>query len=435
MPSLGPETEHGNDTGLMSALVVNSDLIAVALGDHGHIRFANAAFNRLFRRHDGPTDASILDLLLPEHREGVAAVMRATTAQQPSCVGAAFRGEDGPVDVELRFQRVNHAGESLLAVAAQDITDRCRTQEQLNLLAYSDPLTSLANRAMFIDRLRQAALATRRTGHFFAVLMLDLDHFKAVNDSHGHAAGDYVLQRIALRMLACLRESDTVARLGGDEFAVLLPTLRRRSDAAVVADPLTKLAQQPIHYGKFELKVGASVGIAICPDHADTVDSLLAAADAALYAAKQQGRGCTVWATPASVADSAPEPLVWDAAHEVGVPEIDQQHAHLASLLNELANALRNGQEHAAIFREIVGYAVFHFGFEERLMQTCHYNGTAVHQGMHRRLMEDIRSLRLDESECPSVSLTLRYLQVWLLRHVDGADRDLAVALQKHDRS
>jgi hemerythrin len=99
------------------------------------------------------------------------------------------------------------------------------------------------------------------------------------------------------------------------------------------------------------------------------------------------------------------------------------------SLLNELADALRNGQKHAAIFREIVRYADFHFATEERLMLTCRYDGAVAHQDMHRRLMDDVRSLRLDEAEGVSVSLTLRYLQEWLLRHIDGADRDLAAAL------
>jgi diguanylate cyclase (GGDEF)-like protein/hemerythrin-like metal-binding protein len=258
--------------------------------------------------------------------------------------------------------------------------------------------------------------------------MLDLDGFKSINDRYGHGVGDLVLQRIASRLLACLRDNDTAARVGGDEFAVLLPILKMRADAAAIAQRLTELARQPIDLGTVEVEVGASAGIAIYPEHAGTVDQLLAAADAALYAAKRHGCGCVVWATAASVADTAPAPLTWSAEHNVGVREIDEQHAHLAALLNGLAAALRNGQEHGAILQEVVRYAGFHFATEERLMRACCYDGLESHQDMHRRLLDELRGLRLDEAGF-SFSLTVRYLQNWLLRHVDGADRDLAAAL------
>jgi diguanylate cyclase (GGDEF)-like protein/hemerythrin-like metal-binding protein len=412
----------------LAALLINSNLIALALADHDRLLFVNAAFRRLFNHPGGLTDVSILDLLLPVHREPAANAMRATNGMSPLCIAEAFHGDAKTFEVELRFEGVICDGAPLIAIFAQDVTDRYRVEAQLNLLAFSDPLTGLGNRAMFADRLRHAMLAARRSGQSFAVLELDLDNFKPINDHHGHGAGDLVLQRIAARLLACLRDTDTVVRLGGDEFAALIPSLTIRDEAMITAERLIDVIKQPVGFGKLELRVGSSVGVAIYPEHADTVDHLLAAADRALYVAKRRGRGRAIWASEAASADIAPSPLVWNVAHEVGIPEIDTQHARLVELLNRLSDALRNGEAHDAALREVVRFTQFHFATEERLMRSHRYNGAAAHTDMHQRLLEDLRGLCLDGAGF-SVSLIVRYLREWLLRHVDGADRDLAAAL------
>jgi diguanylate cyclase (GGDEF)-like protein/hemerythrin-like metal-binding protein len=416
----------------MAALLINSNLIALALLDHDRVLFANAAFHRLFDHRGGLANACIIDLLLPAHRALLEGALRADNEPPRACVAEAFRGDATTFEVELRFESVMFRGQSLLAVFAQDVTDRYRVEAQLNLLAYSDPLTGLGNRALFADRLRQAALTTRGTARSFAVLVLDLDFFKEINDRHGHDAGDLVLQRVAARLLAGLRDTDTIVRLGGDEFAVLLPGLTARADAMTAAERLTELATQSITFESVEVRLGASVGIAIYPEHATTVDQLLAAADRALYVAKRRGRGCAAWASPVSAANAAPVPLIWNVAHEVGVSEIDDQHARLVALLNELAAALRNGEEHEAALQEVICYTRFHFATEEQLMKQHCYEGSAAHRDMHRRLMDDLHGLRLDGPGV-SVSLVVRYLQEWLLRHVDGADRDLAAAILAAD--
>ena len=430
MPLAIPELASQSDISALATLVAESNLIALALADHERLLFANAAFGCLFGRPAGLTDVSLLDLLVPADRERVGAALRSAEEPPPTCVATASRGEHATFEVELHCERVTCEHRALLAIFAQDITDRFRTEAQLNLLAYSDPLTGLPNRAMFADRIRQAAMASRRTGRGFSVIMLDLDGFKAVNDAHGHDAGDLVLRRVASRLQAGLRDSDTAARLGGDEFAVLLPDLAIRAAATAVAERLVGAASQPIALRSSNVRVGASAGIACYPEHAVTVDQLLSAADAALYAAKRRGRGCVEWAVAALPEETTPELLTWTAALDVGMPEIDEQHAKLAGLLNKLAVALRNGEDHIEIFREIIHYTAFHFATEERLMQACHYDGAASHEDMHRRLLDDLRSLRLEKGVSLSVGLTLRYLQEWLLRHVDGADRDLAAALR-----
>jgi diguanylate cyclase (GGDEF)-like protein/hemerythrin-like metal-binding protein/PAS domain S-box-containing protein len=408
--------------------LVESDLIALAVARNTNLLFANRAFCTLFGREDGLLGLPVIELVIAAHRERLAQALGLAGGAGTDCIASVVRADGSVIDAELRLGEIVHDNQTLIAISARDVTERRRTEAQLGLLAYTDPLTGLANRAMFADQLRQVALRARRAGQIFALLMLDLDGFKAVNDRHGHEAGDHLLRQIAHSFAACLRETDSVARLGGDEFVVLLSRLNLRADAVAVANRLIRAAAQPVSLGMHEVQMGTSVGIALFPEHAGTVDLLLAAADTALYSAKREGRGRYAWASAATSAGSGPPALLWNATHEVGIHEIDEQHARLAGLLNDLVGALRNGEDHTTIFREIIRYTEFHFASEERLMAQYNYADSEAHRDLHRRLLDDIRNLGL-EHEGFSVSLILRYLQEWLLRHVDGADRELARAL------
>lgn len=159
------------------------------------------------------------------------------------------------------------------------------------LLAGLDPLTEVPNRRLFQDRLEQAlARARRRSGHV-ALLFLDLDGFKEVNDRHGHEMGDRVLRRVAARLVGAVRTEDTVARLGGDEFGVLLADVRGSDDAAAVARKLLAALRLPIAANGARVRLGASVGIALFPEHGAAADGLLRAADDAMYRVKTGGKG------------------------------------------------------------------------------------------------------------------------------------------------
>ncbi|HKT84545.1 MAG TPA: GGDEF domain-containing response regulator [Novosphingobium sp.] len=162
-----------------------------------------------------------------------------------------------------------------------------RAEEQLTHRSLHDPLTDLPNRTLFFDRLEQSCARARRHGDPFAVLMLDLDRFKEINDSYGHAAGDLTLTTIAARLRSNLREVDTVARLGGDEFAVLLQNVGTTELALKLGEKLTGLIEQPIACDKRMLSVGASIGIALCPALDCTPQALLSSADDAMYVAKR----------------------------------------------------------------------------------------------------------------------------------------------------
>ena len=182
-----------------------------------------------------------------------------------------------------------------------DITEHKLTEERIQRVAHHDSLTGLPNRLLFNDRLQHAISLAKRDARQFALLFLDLDRFKAVNDVLGHAVGDELLQAAAARIRQQVRESDTVARIGGDEFTVILPSITRREEAQVVARKIIAAIGAPFHFGsqKQGVDIGASVGIAIYPTDAQDADALIKAADGAMYNAKQAGSSCRFCEAPA----------------------------------------------------------------------------------------------------------------------------------------
>lgn len=174
-----------------------------------------------------------------------------------------------------------------------DITERKAAEEQIRQLAFYDPLTRLPNRRLLLERLKHSIGVERREGKQLALLMLDLDRFKAVNDNLGHLAGDELLQQVAMRITAKLREVDVVARLGGDEFIVLLEDITHPENAARIAEAIVADLSKPFQLIQSdEVRIGVSIGISLYPQHGDSPEILMNSADAALYQAKDQGRGC-----------------------------------------------------------------------------------------------------------------------------------------------
>ena len=173
---------------------------------------------------------------------------------------------------------------------AHDVTERKRAEEMIRHMAYHDALTDLPNRTLFTDRLNIALANARRAGQMVAVLFLDLDRFKAVNDTVGHALGDQLLRRVAERLTTLVRDGDTVARAGGDEFTVLLPNVTKMEDVVDVATRIAKTFRKPWSVGEHEFRVTASIGIAVYPDDGDGADLLVKNADTAMYRAKDMGR-------------------------------------------------------------------------------------------------------------------------------------------------
>ena len=192
----------------------------------------------------------------------------------------------------LTINAVHDDGGNLVNYVAvfSDISGIKQSQAQLAHLAHHDPLTSLPNRLLFADRLGHALSRAQRDGTQLAVLFIDLDRFKHINDSLGHLAGDGLLQEVARRLTAAVRREDTVARMGGDEFTLLLEDLRRPEDAAVLARKLLDALADPYPVAGKELFVTASVGISLYPRDGASADALVRNADAAMYQAKDDGR-------------------------------------------------------------------------------------------------------------------------------------------------
>ncbi|QGZ39959.1 EAL domain-containing protein [Pseudoduganella flava] len=173
---------------------------------------------------------------------------------------------------------------------ARDITDRKRAEEMISYQAYHDILTDLPNRMLFKDRLGLAVIQAKRKLTELAVMFIDLDRFKLVNDTLGHVKGDELLQQAAARLKECLRKGDTLARQGGDEFTIVLPELRDRNDAKVIAEKFLEALQKPFDLDGHVVHISASIGIAVYPTDGESIDELLRHADIAMYQVKALGK-------------------------------------------------------------------------------------------------------------------------------------------------
>ena len=210
------------------------------------------------------------------------------------------RRSDGSVFWEDVFLQIIplHGVERVVSIAI-DITERKRIEEQMRHMAQHDVLTGLANRALFSDRVQQAISRAGRTHSQLAVLYIDLDHFKPINDTYGHAVGDAVLKTTAERLQSALRTSDSLGRIGGDEFNVLLTDVSGADSALAVAEKIARVVARPIDHNGHCLSISASIGVAIYPDHGSDEISLLSTADRAMYSSKT-GRAHVSLAEPRS---------------------------------------------------------------------------------------------------------------------------------------
>ena len=197
--------------------------------------------------------------------------------------------------IEVNAATLEHRGVPALLSINRDITERRALEQTIRDMAFHDPLTGLPNRKLLSDRLELALAQARRGKRGMAVLFLDLDGFKTVNDGWGHAQGDALLRDVAGRLAGALRTADTVARIGGDEFTVLVPELPHEEGAAEVSRKILRELERTFHVGGSECRVSASIGIALYPRDGEDADTLLRNADAAMYRAKLAGGDRFSW--------------------------------------------------------------------------------------------------------------------------------------------
>ncbi|WP_031429709.1 EAL domain-containing protein [Methylomicrobium agile] len=239
----------------------------------------------------------------PAHHPPMKSLLAVPIAQRGHVYGRLYLSDrtDGRAfserDEEIAFSFAHSL--SLVLDNAREMEELKRTQQRLDYIAHYDILTDLPNRVLFMDRIKQAILHAHRNNGSVAVLFLDLDNFKMVNDTQGHTFGDSLLKKVAQRIKSCLREDDTAARLGGDEFIVMLPNISDVLDAAKVADKILEGFAEPLMIDQHKIFVGVSIGISIYPVNSQDTEGLLADADTAMYHAKKLGKNNYQYFTPA----------------------------------------------------------------------------------------------------------------------------------------
>jgi diguanylate cyclase (GGDEF)-like protein/PAS domain S-box-containing protein len=273
-----------------AAITASMDGIAI-LNERLEFTYVNDSLARLFGY---PADGTLIGRSLCDLYEPHEQVRLITTIVPLVAERGRWRGEATGVrrdgigfPQEMSLTAIGGGG---MVCVVRDVTERTYAEEQIKHLAYHDALTNLPNRLLFKDRLTVALSHAQRDGSALAVLFLDLDRFKVINDSLGHNIGDQLLQAVAARVQACVRESDTVARLGGDEFTVLLPRLHRSDDAAPIAMKIIEAIRYPFHIEGREFFITTSIGISLFPEDGVDAETLIKNADTAMYQAKEVGR-------------------------------------------------------------------------------------------------------------------------------------------------
>lgn len=309
----------------LSSAVTNSGASIVMTDANGIIEYVNQKFCRINGylhhevigqpieilspdRHVDDEDTQLLDsACLKASWEGEALCMKKNGSQYWSAINSAA--------VFNRDRVITN-----YVISAIDISALKDANNKMQNLALFDSLTGLANRRLFIDRLHQSVLSARRHKHSSAIMFLDLDQFKRINDTLGHQAGDELLTIIAERLKTCVRKQDTVARLGGDEFTILLNDVSSNDKIASIAEHILAILKKPIRLGKHEVIVSTSIGITIAPSDSTCTETLMRNADMALYKAKERGR---------------------DGFHFF-TNELNVRASHLMEIEHEMRHALQN---------------------------------------------------------------------------------------------
>ena len=281
------------------SLVENASDVILVVAEDLRVRFHTPSAERFFGRPGREIEAAtLLELVHPEDREIARGLVVEALGQPGSSAAAEWRASRAGDDwcfVEARANTVSgdpHLTGAILTL--RSVHERKVLEARLAHQAFHDPLTHLANRVLFADRLEHALVRARRGGRPVAVLFVDLDDFKNVNDSYGHSTGDQLLVELSRRLAACVRAGDTAARLGGDEFAVLLDEGGGLETAREIAERVAEAVRAPFLLAGREIVLGASLGIAVSEGGGETAGDLLRNADVAMYRAKEAGKGRVV---------------------------------------------------------------------------------------------------------------------------------------------
>ena len=261
--------------------------------DDGVIGFVNPAGIILFGASglDDLTGRPLIDFIHPDGKKLFAERLFSTDAEPQQIAGKLLRSDGHDIDIEASFAEFVSGGRNLVQVIINNISERTRTEQIIRQMAYYDSLTGLPNRRLFDDRLHLALTQARRFGRQVAILFIDLDNFKDINDRLGHTVGDELLREVAKRLRNCCpRESETVARFGGDEFIILLPEIAGIDEVKGLVRKIFRAFQKKFTLQDIPLATNLSIGISIFPFDGEDSQTLVMHADYALYRAKAEGR-------------------------------------------------------------------------------------------------------------------------------------------------
>jgi diguanylate cyclase (GGDEF)-like protein/PAS domain S-box-containing protein len=285
----------------MQAVIENAHEGIISITASGVIEAANPATETIFGYRQNELVGQSIDLLIPKQPHHARSFSQCMLRDEGGLLGGkraeltaiTRNGDEFPI--EMSIAETVLGGRKHFVAMVRDITERRLADEKLTRMALYDSLTGLPNRTNFFEKLEFSLAHARRNELAVALLFIDLDGFKAVNDRLGHAAGDHLLKEVAHRLQRYIRESDIAARMGGDEFTIILNNLKDPGEATLVAQKLIAALGQPVAYGDQLISdIGASIGIAIFPDHSVTEDGLMNEADGAMYRAKAAGKNCYV---------------------------------------------------------------------------------------------------------------------------------------------
>lgn len=283
---------------LLDAAIQNSADSVVITNKTGKILSFNKASENLFGYSvDEAVGQNIVLLMGGAHAVHHADYMdRYIKTQESGIIGVgpreliALDKTGKKINIELAISEFNSSDEVYFVASMRDITERKELHRQLENIAGKDPLTGLPNRQLLIDRATQAVAFAKRNKFRLAVVVIDLDGFKEVNDSHGHSAGDWVLKTLAERVSSQIRESDTLSRIGGDEFVILLPSNSSDDDLKSLIEDVLNIINEEIIYKDIKLTVGGSIGVSCFPKNGNNFEQLFNQADEAMYQSKKTGK-------------------------------------------------------------------------------------------------------------------------------------------------
>ncbi len=390
------------------------------------ITFANGGFLRMTGLERTDVLGRPLDVLSVSPGEVLADARRAFATSEGLQRELVVKRPDGTeLTVELQLMPVlgRKAGAIAWVAILRDVSERRQHVAALEHQALHDSLTGLPNRLLLHDRLEQTLRGSRREGGSLAVLLIDLDGFKEINDSYGHSVGDVVLAQVGPRLRAVLRSVDTVARFGGDEFVVLLPASGGRADAGRTAAKILETLETPFRVDEHTLEISASIGIALSPEHGTDGPMLMRSADVAMYAAKRSSNGYAVYSATEDVFTRSRLALLEELRHGLQAgefflvyqPEVDLRTGRLARVeaLVRWRHPVRglvlpdefiSGAERIGLIRELTDWVL-----ETGLRQCGHWlaAGTAVPLAVNA----SVRILR-DTGLAERVSLLLKRLRL-----------------------